>query len=56
MWVIRFKDMSITQTASTSEQGAWNLLQRMNPVFAKKSIKELEELGYAAHKTRTRKE
>ena len=54
MWIIRHKDMSITQTAANSEQGAWNRLKQLNNNFARKSIRELEDLGYAARKTRTK--
>lgn len=52
MWVIRFKDSSITDTASESEQGSWNLLHKAVPATIRKSIRELQDLGYAARKTK----
>lgn len=52
MWVIQHKGMSITDTASTSEAGAWNALFRTFPTLIKKSKKELKTFyHYEAKKT-----
>jgi hypothetical protein len=51
MYVIQHKGMSITDTASASEAGSWNLLFKMYPTLAKKSRRDLETLEYKAKKT-----
>ena len=52
MYVIQHKGMSITDTASSTEQGSWNLLFKMYPTLMKNSRRELETFfEYKAKKT-----
>ena len=55
-YVIIHKKMPITDTASESEAGAWNLLFGKYPQLLRKSRKELlDYYGYEAKKTRNTK-
>lgn len=56
MWIIKHKEAILANTASETEQGAWNKLIKTYPTLVKYSRKELELFfGYTCKKTKEKK-